>query len=476
MAKYEDSREPDGCNPLIAALQWHWTREMIGSAMTWWPNDCDDKMRKKGPEEREDAVRALAHCFETIPDYLDLVKEILAMIRFGLRGRDRRVHAFTAEIVEMTYSLFSSGRLAPPPEATGKTILIWGPPGTGKTTFLCRFGVLLPQILDHITFEGRPWPCRQIIYIRVVAQRNWTDRALAMAILEEFDRVAGSNYMAEAERRGRKGSGTLHSFLLTFNLAAHNHGLGILFLDEVQLLADNQTILNFILNFNTLVGVPLVMAGTPSSQKLMKTDPRFMRRADGSADSEFKRFLFPAMSASEYNAMISDPNGERDPWTLFAEALWPNQYTEKYVPLTYEISFTLNYYSCGLIDYAIKLFIAAQLMRIGSKSDLLDITAITEAYFACFKTSMGYLEALREGRMLDLRQYEDFKGVDLQKIAVEAARARGEARNRSADTRLEEARRQHQAKKDAATPKTKPKASPVDRADLPEASPDEYNT
>jgi hypothetical protein len=89
--------------------------------------------------------------------------------------------------------------------------------------------------------------------------------------------VAGTNYGSSKELASNP---SRFNYLMQFNIAAHNHGLGALFVDEVQLLKNNESLLNFVLNFSTLVGVPLVMAGTPSSRDLMRGDPRFMRRAE----------------------------------------------------------------------------------------------------------------------------------------------------------------------------------------------------
>jgi energy-coupling factor transporter ATP-binding protein EcfA2 len=455
-------------NPLISALQVEWTSELIAQAMTWWP-EYSPALQKHPAEERETYAHRLVGCFETLPEHLAIVKAILRAIKFSLIGRDRYVHAFTAQIRGQSAQLSGERRLAPPPDFEGMTILLYGLPGNGKSTLLRRLEVLLPQIIDHATFHGNKWPCRQVVFIRVAVKQNWTDRALAQSILEEFDRVAGSTYARDAEFKGRA---SLYTFLLQLNLAAHNHGLGAIFVDEVQLLANNETLLNFLLNFNTMVRVPLILVGTPASQKIMQSDPRFMRRADGVIDPEFKRFDFMKCDEAAYNAMLAD-HSQRDRWTHFVEAFWDLQYTQTFAPFSYKLSFTLHYFSCGIIDYAIKLFVAAQLIRIGSSKDELDEDAFKEAYFHCFKTSMDYLEALREGRTMDLRKYEDFARIDMKELTLNAAKARHEVRMKAEQNRLAEQRKEKKRSKRDQSSKTSP-PDPVGQDELPEAPMNEF--
>lgn len=465
-AKYtETGKSWEVRNPLIAALQLDWSRESVASIMTWWPVVTEEDI-SLDVDKREVSIRELAYCFETTEQHLDLAMEILTMIRFGYRGRDRFVHGFTAEIEKWAEMASEGRRIAPPPHAKGMTLLIWGLPGTGKTTFLMRLSVLSPQVIDHIAFGKRPWPCRQIVYLRVVVQRKWTDKDLAIAILEELDRVAGHDYSADALQRG----GTARSFLRTFNMAACNHGLGCLIVDEVQLLADNDALLTFILNFNTLVGVPLVLAGTPSSVDVMRAEPHYMRRADSTVDPEFKPFVFPTVTEAEYNAMLADANAPRDPWTFLVEGFWNIQFLKKRTPLTYALSFALHYYCVGVLDYAIKLFIAIQLLCVGTDKEELNTDVIKLAYFTCFKTSIPYLEALRECRWADLSRHNDFKNTTLDAIARAVAEVRAKQRNQDANARRNEAIRRS-AQKRAAPEGPKPeRPNPINEAERDEYS------
>lgn len=450
-------------NPLIAALQLEWTRELIARIMTWWPT-VTDADRAASVDEREVSIRELAYCFESTSQHLDLAQEILAMIRFGYRGRDRFVHGCTSEIESWSDKLRDGRKISPAPHAKGLTLLISGLPGTGKTTFLTRLSVLLPQVIDHIEFGKRPWPCRQIVYLRVVVQLGWSDKNLAIAILEEFDRVAGTNYSAEALRRG----GTAPAYLRTFNMAACNHGLGALMVDEVQLLENNRALLTFILNFNTLVGVPLVLAGTPDSVEVMRTEPHFMRRADSNIDSELKPFAFPTVREEEYNAMLADENAPRDSWTFFLEGFWDIQFLGNRARLTHELSFAMHYHSVGILDYAVKLFIACQLLCLGT-TECFDKETIKQAYLMCFKTSLPYLEALRERRWSELRHLKAFKTVGIDIIARQAAATRAAQRNRDADARREEALRMNGKRR------VTPRGPKPERPEaIPEADRDEY--
>jgi hypothetical protein len=177
-AAYTRGLEPAmNSNPLIAALQPQWTDQMIADAMTWWP-ECSDTDRVKGPNQRRSLATRLLFSFETQPSHLLIVGAIMDAIRLGLLGRDRFVHGFTEAIRSKTTRM-TGDHVAPPPDAKGMTFLIFGLPGLGKTWFLKRFGSLVPQLLEHVKFRRKPWPCRQVTYLYVVVQRDWTDKALA---------------------------------------------------------------------------------------------------------------------------------------------------------------------------------------------------------------------------------------------------------------------------------------------------------
>jgi hypothetical protein len=455
-------------NPLVAALEPTWTSESIAQAMLWWPI-YEDGHRRLPFEERLEKAQRLQYCFEPLSNYLPIIKGVLSSIRLGLIGRDRFVHGYTEEIRQKTVEMMGE-LIAPPPESKGQTIMIYGLPGNGKTWLINRISCLLPQVIDHTEFHGSEWKCRQVTHLRVVIQSDWSQKALAQAMVEEFDRVANTAYGSRA-KMGANPSG--FNYLMQFNLAAHNHGLGALFLDEVQLLKGNMDLLNFLLNFSTLVGVPLILVGTPSSKDIMQKDPRYMRRAEVPYPTELAPFSFPDTDAATYNAMLAAPDGPRDPWTYFVEAFWPLQYTSEFTPLTHALSFQLHYECAGLIDYAIKLFIAAQLLRIGTENDRLDDAAFREAYLTCFKISIPYLEALREGKIANLTKFEDFTTVAVQDIAIQAAKVRLEAANRDEQSRLETVRRQlrNTSRRSPAGPPGNP--DPVSRNDVPKATNDE---
>lgn len=461
-------------NPLISALQQSWDDGLIGDSMSWWP-DYDASCHLKEASVRTELAMQLQDGFETMPHHAIIMSAILSCMRRGYHGRDVFVHGHTERIIARAKANDGSRPNGVRMAGTANSMLIYGLPGTGKTALVTHLGALVPQIIDHTEFQGRPWPCRQVTYLRVAIQQNWTDKALAQAILQEFDRAAGTNYTDELNR---KGSVSSYSYLMKFNLAANNHGLGTLILDEVQLLKSNTTLLNFALNFSTSNNVLLVLVGTPASVAIMREDPRFMRRAEVPFDPELKRFKFPPGQPNEYDAMLQgclkEDGPDPDYWTWFVLSFWHLQYTARAVPLTHELSSLLHNLSAGITSYAVKLFLAAQLIRIGSPKDYLDADAFKEANFASSKASKDYLDDLRNGNFGGLMRYDDFGGLNVADIAAVAAKERAELKKkREAAERFEKLKKIADEEQKRKAPKAKrepkPKPDPVDSDDLPRA-------
>lgn len=473
-AIYSTGLGPYDDNPLIAALQPSWEAEQIVASTTWWP-EHDELHHSLPAAARAEMAMQLQDGFETLPQHVTILTAILSAMRRCYFGRAAFVHGNTAEIIARAVEPEAHRRYGVRISGTSNSLLIHGLPGMGKSSLMLRLSALLPQIIDHTEFKGRPWPCRQVTYLRVAAQQNWTDKALAQAILEEFDRVAGTNYTAELNRRGTVSS---YTYLLKFNLAANNHGLGMLILDEVQLLKSNTTLLNFVLNFSTTNNVLLVLVGTPASVDVMRDDPRFMRRGDSLFDPELKRFGFPKVTESEYDAMLQNAEAQVDDWTWFLQAFWPLQYNTVFTPLTYKLSARLHYLSAGITHYAVNIFIAAQLMRISTSKDHLDEDALKEAYTVCCTTSKEYLEDLRMGRWNSLKKYGDFAQISHREIAEQAAAARRakaeqDVKDKLAQARQEKAKREKDAQQPRTKEEPKPTPEPVAASDLPRADKDE---
>jgi hypothetical protein len=468
---------PEQTNPLIAALQPSWSRTQLASAMTWWP-DHDILIHQKPKDERWDLCFELQDGYEVLPQGITIIKTILREISRLYRGRDQYVHRYTSRIHEKAALQAANNENGVQMSGTSNTMLVYGLPGTGKTSLMRELSTVLPPVIDHVNFRGTPWPCRQVTHLRVAAQQNWTDKALGQAILLEFDKVAGTQYTAEVNRRQNP---SVFNYLLAFNIAANNHGLGALIIDEVQLLKTDATLLNFILNFTSMNNVLLVLVGTPASVSIIGEDPRFMRRADHVIDTELKRFEFPAMSVDDYNRQLTTSSESIDIWTWFVQAFWGRQYTARPTPLAYELSQHLNWLSAGLPSYATKIFISAQLARIGTAKDYLDKDAFDVAYAAFTPESKKYLDALRNNRFQDLSKHADFAHLDPSGHAKSAALAREEKRKAAELAKQEQARKAQAAQevsdakgkgKKRPTPRTPPK--PIDLTDLTRASKSEH--
>ncbi len=248
--------------------------------------------------------------------------------------------------------------------------------------------------------------------------------------------------------------------------------VSVLIVDEVQLLKNNESLLNFAFNFANTNKVLLVMVGTPESVTVLEENPRFMRRAEAPFDTELQQFAFPNCTKEEYNANLANPNWLPDPWTWFLLSFWDRQFTSRHAPLTYDFSLELHSDAVGIPSYAVKLFAAAQLKRIGTSRDWLDSDALKEANTACTKVSKAYLDALREKNYLILKRYADFNGIDWKAIATKAAETKPTANKNTAPSPAPSPSPAQPvvAKKDA--PKAKP--LPVDPADLPRAPEKEF--
>jgi hypothetical protein len=178
------------------------------------------------------------------------------------------------------------------------------------------------------------------------------------------------------------------------------HGLGVLVIDEIQHLTEAhsggaQKMLNFFVQLVNTIGMPVVLVGTPKAQTILTSEFRQIRRGSGQGDMVWDRMQLDSV------------------WELFVESLWQYQYVRQRTPLTPQLSATLYDVSQGITDFAVKIFILAQIRAMTSQQETLSADILRSVAYDSLRLAAPALQALRSGDTRALHQLADLAPLDV---------------------------------------------------------------
>jgi hypothetical protein len=111
---------------------------------------------------------------------------------------------------------------------------------------------------------------------------------------------------------------------------------------------------------------------------------------------------------------------EDEVWQFFVESLWRYQYVQKPCPLTPEWSHTLYYETQGITDFAIKVYMLAQLRAITTGLELVTKSIIQSVTRDNLRLATPVLSALKSGNLEKLLEYDDVHPIDIEPFVEEA--------------------------------------------------------
>src|SRR6266849_4482783 len=179
---------------------------------------------------------------------------------------------------------------------------------------------------------------------------------------------------------------------------AANHSLGVLIMDEIQNLkrVKDPRMLDFFVELDNEMGVPVVLVGTPDAEDTLSGDFRRARRAAGQGEMRWSR-------------MQNDVE-----WRYFLKSLWKYQYVQKQSNLTDELIQTMYYESQGITDIAIKLYFLAQRYAITTEEECITRETIQQAARMGLPSLQLFLEYLRSNNTRKIKAYKDLPLQDIE--------------------------------------------------------------
>ena len=265
-----------------------------------------------------------------------------------------------------------------------------GDGGAGKSWMLESIVRSYPQIIEHTSYKGKPLNFRQVVWIKVNCTENANVKAMLILILEELDRLTGS----DEARRALSSRDPVAAASLAISRKMKSTFLGVLIIDEMQHLQFansklKELFIQFILNTLGRAGVPIVFGGDPRIETFLKSGLPVSRRV-------------------ETGGFIYMRGWRGHEWDLFVEQLWNYQWTKIKTPLTAELSNCLSGLSTGLPDFAVRIFKAAQSLVIGTENETISAALLRQAYNETCMLSDGKL--LERKKKLD--KEENHQNID----------------------------------------------------------------
>lgn len=385
-------------NPLIAALPKILNEGTAAQALIrkMKPNP---KHRELPDELRQHALLPMLQFFQPLSHHIDLEGKISRMIRFGYASRNPMKQLFLREMRERADQLQSWNI---PATTTSSTIL--GTSGTGKTTAVNRILDLYPQVIQHTQFQGKPLNHQQLVWMKLECPFDGSVKGICRQFFLKIDKTLGTDYRRMLDRNP-----TTDEMLPQIAMLAGVHTLGVLIIDEIQHLSTTKSggsgkMLNFFVELTNTMNVPILLIGTTKAISVISQEFRSARRGSGQGETVWR------------------PMKKDEEWELFLETLWEYQVTRKNSPLCPELSEALFYECQGITDFAVKLYMLAQIRAISTGVEQVTPTIISSVARDSLQTAQPYLQALRTGDFKSLPNFEDIiQPLDYQKLAEQEA-------------------------------------------------------
>ena len=385
-------------NKLIEALPPLMSEQTAFESMQSLP-EYSAEQRKWPSAERIVAVSQLSDVFIPLERGVTLAQTIDSMIRHGYKGRCPATYGAVHEkLFQMQERKQGFQNLSCGSTAATSTALI-GVSGGGKTTSVRRALSYFPQVIHHPEMN-----ITQITHLSMdMSTVGDSVKGLATGIFHQIDRLVPS--ANSYEHYGKNSRASVDTMIRNAARVMHDFRVGILVIEEIQNLLnkskDTERAMTEVVTMTNEIGLPLLFTGTNKATQLFETDFRLTRRVVGGGLEHWERLKAPS-------------TGTSNDWDFLIERLWKFQWTTELAALTLDFSKLLYDRSQGIIDIALKLFMAAQVVAIRNNYPSITEELLEHAYQTQLKTIHPMLEALRDNDMYALGRFPDIAPVKIR--------------------------------------------------------------
>ncbi len=243
--------------------------------------------------------------------------------------------------------------------ATGS---ILGVPGVGKTSTIRRSLALLPQVIEHVEYMGKPFYCKQVLYLCVECPSDCSTKALALNLVAALDRAIGSNYFNQLTSLRSVAASAVAAQVKILCLTHH---VGLILIDEIPnavvTARKNKQIkplIKFLVELTNDTCTSVFFVGTPIAEELFTSQEHLKRRTRGIRLLPFK------------------PDGV---YKSFLEQLWAYQLTPQMAQLTDQLANKIYDWSGGIPAYTVKIFMESQAQALLQGRSCIDAKTIQRA-------------------------------------------------------------------------------------------------
>jgi len=367
-----------------------------------------DQLRQAPNHERFHIIQGGLRFYMPLPETIRIHEGLSMAIRGGYLGRNPAKPDFQANIRSGLSSLNFTPDDTDEGYSTASGFSVIGMSGVGKSKTIEANLKLYPQVIHHSEYNNQPFTKTQVIWLKLECPFDGSPRAVCVNFFRALSAIVKTDYTKQyaSERRS--------AVVMMPDMAnlAYQLNLGVLVIDEIQRLSNSkignaQQMLDFFVQLINEIGVPVVLVGTSKALNILSAKFSQIRRGTGSVGE-----------------VIMERMKEDKEWHIFSKALWKYQYTHQVCPLTPTLAHALYDASQGIHDFAVKIYMLAQLRAIKSGLEIISPDIIYSVADDSLKLASPILKAFRENDRSVLERYEDLPDIDFNAIVQETINQR----------------------------------------------------